>query len=446
MKALLFLLTCAFSVPALAQSCIRVESTSLLSTAAISAGYTATSWTGSHDTYDGATGLPHTITLSNSSSFQPSGTLLASTTVNFLTGATSKAYSANQVLFRCDASLEGTLYEYYSTNGDNAYTGQWAASEVDGAYYTWVRNVASRLTNNTTGEYYSRYWKRRTLESSDLYNDGTYIYVPASAFSSATLELFKITDTSYYSNSAVRYTWAYTQPLGYIAFQGGGLSSALTIGADHLTNYDGWYAYWPGAWGLVNSAVTFVRGAICEVEDYPSTVSLPTISAPELESGGSAQASFAVTLSCESTATSGTASSSSSPVVAMGFLVNNATAVTQAQTLGLTSGTNGLTTLLDSNYGASGAASGVGIKIYSDLSGDAINLLSTTYTAGAGSGYTGNTNGWYGYQDLTQSSGTDSSGNALWTGNFTASLEKISGETVTAGTVNAQLQVLVSLQ
>lgn len=424
------------SSPAIA-TCVKVTTTSQLSASAIAAGYTAASWTGSCDTCNGKLGMPAVISINSGSNFQPSGTLLASATGNFLTGAYSGGFASNQVLFRCALADADSLYEFYSTNGDNAYTGAYLASEVDGAYYDVARNVAARLTNLTTGEYYSRYWKSRQLNADDLYQDDTYIYVPASVFSDVLYELFKISSTSYYVSSATRYTDAYTQPRGYIAFKGQGISTALVDGSDHASNYSGWYTYWPGAWSTY-SQVTYVRSAACEVKDYPNYVSLPTISTAALTNGEVSQASFTVSVECESGAVSGVTSSSSTPNVAMGFLVNNASAVSAATTLGLVSSGGGITWLLDTNYGSSGVASGVGIRVYNSA-GNAINLLPDLSSVG-----TGNTRGWYGFKDLTTLASSDSTD--IYEGSFIASLEAISGQTVTAGTVNAQLQVIVSFQ
>lgn len=450
MKCIFLSLTVLFYCFQVHAACTKITSlSSSTDAAAIAAGYTASSWTGSTDTADGPMDIQHTISLSSTTSFQPSGTLLASSTASFLTGGYNTGYSANQVLFRCLLSDESAgFYEYYATNGDSTYAGSNIATEIsDGnAYYTYVRNVAYKLYNIRTGEYFSRYWKRRALDKADLFYSSTYVYIPAKAFSGVTMELYKITSTTYYANSATRYTYAWPRPLGYTAFQGNGLSTNLAVGADSASYHDGWYANWPGAWGLYNSGVTFIRGATCTVSDYPSTVILPSISTTEINSGSTSQASFEISLTCESNATSGNAASSTTPQLAMGFLVNSTTAVSAAKNLGLTSGSTGLTTLLDSNYGSTGQASGVGIKLYSTQTGAAINLLSTSYTAGAGTNYTGSTNGWYGFKVLTSSTGTDDSGNVQYSGNFTASLEKISGQTVTAGAVDAQLQVLVSLQ
>jgi type 1 fimbria pilin len=158
-----------------------------------------------------------------------------------------------------------------------------------------------------------------------------------------------------------------------------------------------------------------------------------------LAAGGKSQAPFTITIQCESGAISGTSTSTiTSANVAMGFLVNQSNAVTQARNLGLSTAGGGLTWLLDTHYGSSAAASGVGIKIY-DSHNMALNLLPDRTVTG-----TGNSRGWYAYKDLT--SQISSGGADIYSGDFTASLEALSGQTITAGTVNAQLQVVVSFQ
>ncbi|KEY43250.1 putative fimbrial usher protein StbD [Pantoea agglomerans] len=327
----------------------------------------------------------------------------------------------------------------YATNGDSPYAGQYITSEVDGAYYDVAANVAVRLTNLTTGEYYSRYWKARQLTASDWYSDGTYIYIPASAFSNVLYEMFKIDSTRYYASNSNRYVDNWTQPRGYIAFKGPGLdTNNLKVGQDSLSYWYGFYRNWPAAWSTFSN-VTYVRGALCEVQDYPSVVLLPTVSVNTLAAGGKSQAPFTITIQCESGAISGTSTSTiTSANVAMGFLVNQSNAVTQARNLGLTTAGGGLTWLLDTHYGSSAAASGVGIKIY-DSHNMALNLLPDRTVTG-----TGNSRGWYAYKDLT--SQISSGGADIYSGDFTASLEALSGQTITAGTVNAQLQVVVSFQ
>ena len=420
-------------------NCTVVTSVSSLSQSAIAAGYTAANWTGACDTCSGNVGLPSVISINSGRTFQPSGTLLASSVGSFLTSSSNVAYSARQILYRCAVADANSLFEMYATNGDSAYAGRYTTSEVDGAYYDVAANVAVRLTNLSTGEYYSRYWKGRQLTPSDWYSDGTYIYVPASAFSNVLYEMFKIDSTSYYLSNSNRYVDTWSQPRGYIAFKGPGLdTNNLTEGQDSLSIFYGWYRNWPGAWSTYSN-VTYVRGALCEVQNYPSVVLLPTVGVNTLAAGGNSQAPFNITIQCESGAVSGTnTSTTASANVAMGFLVNQANAVSQARNLGLVTSGGGLTWLLDTRYGSSGIASGVGIKIY-DSNNVALNLLPDRTSTG-----TGNNRGWYAYKDLTSLVSSGSS--QIYSGDFTASLEALSGQPITAGTVDAQLQVVVSFQ
>ena len=440
MKKLFYLISfLGLVLPGISQAtCSIVTGTGYLTTALIEAGYTAKSWSGGCDTCNGNIGLPSVVSISSNSSLMPSGTLLASSTADFFQASSSTTYGQNQILFRCALADADSIYEMYGTNGDNAYTGMYTTDEVDNAYYSPVRNVAYRLTNTSTGEYYSRYWKARKLVADNWVQDENYIYIPASIFSGVTIELFKIDSTTYYTNSSTTWLMSYSQPYGYIAFKGPGLSTNVTDGADSYSNSNGWHSAWPAAYGLYNN-VTFVRGAMCLVKDYPTVVVLPTISTTSLNSGETSQNSFSISLKCEDAAVSSVGTTAASTAVAMGFLVNQPTAVTAATNLGLTTSSGGLTHLLDTNYGSSGSASGVGIKIYNE-SGTALNLLSSKTTR------TGNLGGWYAYKDLTTSQGDSTDGVTTYTGNFTASLEAISGETVTAGSVNAQLQVVVSFQ
>ncbi|MEK6486501.1 fimbrial usher protein StbD [Klebsiella grimontii] len=430
-----------------AGTCTRVTSTSQLSAAALNAGYTAASWTGAADANTVTSlGLPGIVTISGSEGFQPSGTLLASSTASFLTSGHKETYTANQILFRCDQSaVNAGLYEFYATNGVEDYSGKNATSEVEGAYYTYVQNVAIRLTNMKTGEYYSRNWKSRQLTADDWYSDGTYTYIPASAFSDVSVELYKVNGTygSQNNSSLYTYNWWSTgnaQAAGFLAFQGGDLSSGLYAGADSASNFSGWYLHWPAGFGLTNH-VTFVRGAACTVKDFPSVVLLPTISVSDLNAGNTSRAGFSISLECESGAVSSTSNSTSSSAnVAMGFMVNQANAVSKAQSLGLETSGGGLTWLLDTNYGhGAGEASGVGIQILNSH-GNALNLLPAKLSFGAGNSY-----GWYGFKDLLTFTGTGN-GADIYTGDFTAELGAINGQTVTAGSVNAQLQVVVSFQ
>jgi type 1 fimbria pilin len=104
------------------------------------------------------------------------------------------------------------------------------------------------------------------------------------------------------------------------------------------------------------------------------------------------------------------------------------------------SSAGGISYLLDDNYGNNSVASGVGIRILSPH-GDALNLLSNKNALG-----TGPNAGWYGFADLLSYSTDTLTGGKQYSGVFTASLEQLPGLTATAGSVNAQAQIVVSLQ
>ncbi|AUM33723.1 pilus assembly protein [Salmonella enterica subsp. enterica serovar Give] len=174
------------------------------------------------------------------------------------------------------------------------------------------------------------------------------------------------------------------------------------------------------------------RGALCKITDYPAIVKIPPVAVGVLAAGGSSQVPFHVSLECESGAVSSPHPTISAANVAMGFVVNQPTTVAVARRLGITASAGGLSWLLDTHYSEPGVASGVGIRIYNDA-GTPINLLPDRIRTGIG-----NARGWYGYKDLTT---RVSSGSVeTYSGDFTASLEAIGGQTVTAGSVNAQLQ------
>ncbi|MGP6380921.1 fimbrial usher protein StbD [Yersinia bercovieri] len=395
---------------------------------------TASSWAGSTDTNNGSLGLPGIIDLSTNANFQPDGTLLAAATSNFTTFALNTGYDPERVLFRCAAADVDQLFEMYATNGDNDFAGKnedgLIAGNVPSGFATYVRNVVIRLTNLSTGEYYSRLWKGRRLTDLDTDSTGR-ILVKAKNFSNLYTELFRVDYVRTSTNNAASYTYAYTQPNAYIAFKGPGITGPVE-GTDSLTNWPGWYGTWPASIGLFNY-VTFRRTTICAVTHFTPTVVLPRISVAELNTGHTSAADFNVDFQCQTGVTSGVTAGT----VAMGFLVPPAN-VAKAQTLGLINGSGGISHLVSDNYGAAGMANGVGIRIYRN--NNPMNLLSKNVTQ------TGNSGGWYGiFQGAQQQTGSVTGGNS-YTENFRAELSKISGQTVTAGAVNAHAQVVIRVQ
>lgn len=411
-------------------ACARISAQNQLSPGDGTAG----PWYGSLDNNNGSLGLPGVVELSTASNFQPDGTLLAAATSSFSTFALNTGYDPERVLFRCAAADADQLFEMYATNGDNSYAGMnedgAIAGNVPSGFATYVRNVVIRLTNLSTGEYYSRLWKGRRLTNLDTDSSGR-VLVKAKNFSNIYTELFRIDYARPGTNNAASYTYAYTQPNAYIAFKGPGIYGPEE-GTDSALNWPGWYLTWPASIGLYNY-VTFRRTSICAVTNFTPTVILPRISVAELNNGSASSAEFSVDFQCQTDITSGV----NAGAVAMGFLVPAANAA-KAQTLGLMNGSGGVSHLVSDNYGVAGMASGVGIRIYRNNS--PIYLLSKNVTQ------TGNNGGWYGIlQGAQNMTGTVSGGNS-YTENFRAELSKISGQTVTAGAVNAHAQVVIRVQ
>lgn len=421
-------------------NCIKVNSSSQLSDSAKSAGYTASSWTGACGNCTAKLGLSSMISIGTGVASYPSGTVLSATTGNFITEGVSNGYTggANRILFRCAKADEDSLYEMYATDGKNPYAGKYQVEDIEGAYYTYAKNIALRLTNTKTGLYYTNHWQARKLSSSEWYEDGGYIYVPASAFSDVFIELIKTDNTTYYSNSSAQYAYNNPTSNGFVVFKGPGMLNAITDGGDSGTQTDGFYTNWPAAWSLYQS-VTIARGAMCILKDYTNMVIFPKIGTGELNSGGVSQQPFSITLDCDKDAISGVNGSASKPNVAVGFLVNQAVAAETAEKLGLKNSSGGISYLLDSQYGAEGVASGVGIRVY-DKTMRLINLLSSRTTGG------GESAGWYGYKDITDYVADNEDSTVKYTGDFISALEVLPGNKATAGSVDAQLQVVVSFQ
>lgn len=81
---------------------------------------TAGAWAGGCDTCNGSLGLPSVINVSDPS-FQPYGSLIASSVAPFTQYGATAGYNPEYVFFRCAA--QDAVYEMFSTNGDDVYSG-----------------------------------------------------------------------------------------------------------------------------------------------------------------------------------------------------------------------------------------------------------------------------------------------------------------------------------
>lgn len=407
----------------------------------------AINWPGACDTCSGSLGLPSVIDITDST-FQPYGTLLAGSTVPFTAYGQPGGYSAETVFARCQAT--DAVYEMYSTNGDNLYSGWYPDGDSNGnslglqsAYRTAWPNVLLRLTNLSTGQYITYTWQQRPLTGLDVDSRG-YVLIKAKNLSAVRAELFSAppeTSISFpFSATAKSQIYNYSQPAAYIALKGPGLSYP-NVGQPHSGgNWNGWYYDYPGAISLYNN-VTLKRYQTCSVINVTPVVLFPSISVGELNAGIKRVKPFNIQFNCQ---TGATVNSTAANATAMGFKVSPG-ALAASSGLGLINANGGLSYLVSDNYGQPNVAAGVGVRIYRNNT--PINLLANENSANGAS--TANAQGWYpAVGPASQLIGT-SGGINRYTETFSASLEKLSTGTqpaVTPGKVKATAQLVIRVQ
>ncbi|GAA0491700.1 MULTISPECIES: fimbrial protein [Tatumella] len=394
---------------------------------------------------------------------QPVGTPLGSNVFSITTAARySSSGAGDLILYECDAADAGSIYEVFATNGDDRVGGYYDLGEADGnpGYFaTYFPYVGIKLTDVNSGLVYSRYWQQTPITSYETV--GSKIEIRVKDFSPIRADLIRISTTPGAGNS--HYCGAYsssniysgmasntgspsyscTQPNGYVTFKGPGIATDA-IGSDSSLSQN--YSTWgTGRWiamGMGTGPIsTLTHTATCAVRNVTPLVLIPTISSQSLENGGTSQADFTVSVECDNSAVSGISSGST----ALGLQVPYDSFVT-AQNLGLVNSSGGVSYLLSDGYGTdSSIATGVGIALSNTTSGTAMNFLgwgACTSTACP----SGNAVGWYSVLDGATSSGSAASGYTSYNTVLTATLEKIPGQTVTAGKVSAKAYVWVRVQ
>ncbi|KFD21838.1 fimbrial protein [Yokenella regensburgei] len=393
---------------------------------------------GGNDGWNGLLpGISKSIDLTSNQNFQPAGTILTSSGgIPFTTFAhKGGGYDPEQVFFRCTPDTAGQLFEAFSTNGDDAHAGWYEANDVPGAYLTKIKNIALRLTNDVTGSYFTDSWQQRPLENLDTDKDGNFL-IKAKNFSTISVELIKTLDIRYYGVDAPANYNSFINPNAYMVFRGPGISSwDIKVGQPHRGgNWAGWASDWPSVISLYSNNIAVKRAAMCQVTDFTPLVQFPPISAAQLRQGEYATAPFQIGFACESNVISGVATNKSN--VAMGLLAPDSS-IASALRFGLTSG-SAVSWLLDENYGATGKARGVGVRVYRD--GTAINFLTTTVAG------TGTAGGWMPVLgNSTQNTGSQNGVN-YYNETFEARLASFGGEDVTAGSYQSHAQILLRIQ
>ncbi|EST16864.1 fimbrial family protein [Pseudomonas putida S610] len=404
---------------------------------------TAGAWAGGCDTCNGSLGLPSVINVSDPS-FQPYGSLIASAVAPFTQYGATAGYNPEHVFFRCAA--QDAVYEMFSTNGDDVYSGWFQGGDSVGntlglrsAYRTAWTNVLLRLTHLETGQLFTDIWQERRLTGLDVDSRG-YQLVKAKNLSAVRAELFsapKDPSYNYYSETVPSQLYGYAQAAAYIAIKGPGLAYP-TVGQTHYGNWSGWYGNWPGALGLYNK-VTLKRYPTCSVTSVTPYVVFPSISVSEINAGGRREMPFQVNFRCQSNMLNSTSANGT----AIGIKVSSG-ALAASSSLGLVNAQGGLAYLLADRYGQAGVAQGVGIQLLRD--GAPINLLANEDSAN-GSGAAGR--GWYPVISSAANLTGTVNGIGQYTETFRARLEKLSTgtmPTVRPGRVEATAQVVIRVQ
>lgn len=403
---------------------------------------TAGSWAGACDTCNGPLGLPSVINVTDAS-FQPDGTLIASTVAPLTQYGVTGGYDPERVFFRCTAGDE--VYEMFSTNGDDLYSGWYQGGDSVGnsiglpaAYRTAWPNVLLRLTHVETGQYFTDVWRERRLTGLDMDSRGFQL-VKAKNLSAVRAELFRapLESTRYYSATISSQKYLYTQPAGYIAIKGPGLSYP-NVGQTHYGNWSGWYTNWPGAISLYNF-VTLKRYPTCAITNVTPHVVFPSISIGEINAGANREMPFEVAFKCQT----GVINSTAANGTALGIKVS-AGALAASSGLGLVNASGGLSYLVSDRYGEPGMAQGVGIRLLRN--GSTMNLLANEDSA---NGSNAEARGWYPVIGNASNKTGEVGGISQYSETFRARLEKLSlgsMPTVTPGRVEATAQVVIRVR
>lgn len=388
---------------------------------------------------------------------QPAGTPLGSSVFNFTSGV--RYPDPNKVLYQCDTSDVGQIFEVFATNGDDRVGGYFDVGAFDGHpnyFATYFPYVGIRLTHLDSGKVFTRYWQAAPITR--YATVGNKIQIRVKDLSPIRADLIRVrvipgrgaSNYCGYSASNSLHGMASTtsesnytcnQPNGYVTFQGPGINSD-PIGSDSANNFSTWATGRWNAMGMGTAPISSLSyTATCVVRNATPLVILPRIAASQLTAGQTSQAQFTINVECDNAAVSGISTNRT----AMGLQVPFGS-FELAQRLGLVNASGGVSYLLSDGYGTdSSVATGVGISLANSITGTRMNFLGWNH-CGSTPCPQGNSAGWYPVRDGASSSGSTAAGYTHYTTQLTATLSRLPGQTVTAGRVDAKAYVWVKVQ
>ncbi|WP_392566615.1 fimbrial protein [Utexia brackfieldae] len=389
------------------------------------------------------------VNLTNSY-LQPVGSILATSIFDFTTGV--RYPDPNKVLYQCDVSDIGQIYEQFVTNADDRVGGFFDLGATDGNpnfFATYFPYVGIKLTHMRSGTVFTRNYQSVPLTSYETV--GTKINIRVKDLSPIKAELIRLSTlpptTGALSNfcggmASTTAPDSYTciQPNGYVIFVGPGIAGEVD-GSDGGTNYSTWFT---GRWNAIGMG-TSPRPAIsyassCAVRNVTPIVVFPTVSDVSLNAGNTVQGDLTITLECDDKL-----SPSDLGMVMLGLQTSYPTYLTE-QNLGLVNANGGMKYLLSDDYDTeTTVAKGVGITLTHTASGTPMNFVGWSNCTTAGCPTT-TESGWYPALYAATAAPSKMAGYAMWTTQLTASLTKIPGMTVVPGKVKATAYVLARVQ
>jgi len=385
---------------------------------------------------------------------QPPGSLLASVVVP-PTDYTSTGANADTVLWRCDAADLPNLRFLVATNGNSRFGGHNNIGRPDGligVYATWFDNVGLRLTMD--GVVVTRTWKSvplagyaaHTVRGKSIIDirvkDVPPLHAELYRVSQITPKAGYVTTCSTLNQrkpTASGTPYDCPRPNAYVQLAGYGSGAKHDLeGEDSHTHFKFIGAHNGFGYRLYHAA-TLVARTSCAVRNAPAHVKFPPATLAQMQAGHEIPVPFSVQIECNNAAPSGTGQNQ----VTLGIQVSPG-AWRAAQALNLVNPVGGVTALVSDQYGLDATlAQGVGIKLKNADTGNVLYFAGQSDTPST----TAANAGWYPVRQGARKIGASTeTGYTHYQHNFTATLHRLPGRTVTAGRIQATGYVVVKVQ
>lgn len=386
----------------------------------------------------------------SSNYIQPIGSIIGQIIVQ----PTHKALSPETTLWTCDKADLPNIYFLVATAGWDTFGGY--EDFGNGIYATWFRYIGLKQT--MAGVTLSRNWAKVNIKTYKIEKNKIKIRLrdipalEATLYKVNSLPGFNPAKTNCNRSMAIAGSYSKAQ-----IFQGGSgycrTASALIqlsgnnkvklpfghdgIGDDSSKSYKFYKANNGIMFGLATSNTSLSQDDTCAIRTKNPLITIPTISAIDLNKNISSSANFSIELECNENIKSGINSSQ----LAMGFLPSISTQ-NQTKHLKLVSGNGASLFLTAENYYHTNTAKGVGLVIQNPKTQSNINFLTPSVTPGGG-----NSEGWYPIiENNTTTLSPSRSGYKIYRKEYRAVLKKLPNQSPTPGQFKTTATIMVKIQ